>query len=200
MEGFRAPGDPASTAELLKFLIDRTGYIKQLEEEDTPEALARVENLHELVNAAMDSRDRGETLNEFLDHAALVSDADDYDENSRVTLMTLHSAKGLEFPLVFLIGLEEGLFPHSRTLLTPDDIEEERRLCYVGMTRAMDTLVLSRARYRRRYGTDMPEPSVASRFLEEIPQTLLQDLGSPRRPAYSAGTDYSTGRHYRLRR
>ena len=111
VEGFRAPGDPASTAELLKFLIDRTGYIKQLEEEDTPEALARVENLHELVNAAMDSRDRGETLNEFLDHAALVSDADDYDENSRVTLMTLHSAKGLEFPLVFLIGLEEGLFP-----------------------------------------------------------------------------------------
>ena len=89
VEGFRAPGDPASTAELLKFLIDRTGYIKQLEQEDTPEALARIENLHELVNAAMDSRDRGETLNEFLDHAALVSDADDYDENSRVTLMTL---------------------------------------------------------------------------------------------------------------
>ncbi len=196
VEGFRVPGDPASTAELLKFLIDRTGYIKQLEQEDTPEALARIENLHELVNAAMDSRDRGETLNEFLDHAALVSDADDYDENSRVTLMTLHSAKGLEFPLVFLIGLEEGLFPHSRTLLAPDDIEEERRLCYVGMTRAMDTLILSRARYRRRYGTDMPEPSVASRFLEEIPQTLLQDLGSPRRPAYAARGDYSTGRHY----
>ncbi len=83
VEGFRAPGDPASTAELLKFLIDRTGYIKQLEEEDTPESLARIENLRELVNAAMDSRDRGETLNEFLDHAALVSDADQYDENSR---------------------------------------------------------------------------------------------------------------------
>jgi DNA helicase II / ATP-dependent DNA helicase PcrA len=196
VEGFRAPGEPASTAELLKFLIDRTGYIKQLEEEDTPESLARIENLHELVNAAMDSRDRGETLNEFLDHAALVSDADDYDENSRVTLMTLHSAKGLEFPLVFLIGLEEKLFPHSRTLLIPDDIEEERRLCYVGMTRAMDTLIVSRARYRRRYGTDMPEPSVASRFLEEIPQALLQDLGSPRRPAYAPSSDYSTGRHY----
>ncbi len=196
VEGFRAPGDAASTAELLKFLIDRTRYIKQLEEEDTPEALARIENLHELVNAAMDSRDRGETLNEFLDHAALVSDADDYDENSRVTLMTLHSAKGLEFPLVALIGLEEGLFPHSRTLLIPDDIEEERRLCYVGMTRAMDMLILSRARYRRRYGTDMPEPSVASRFLEEIPQALLQDLGSPRRPAYARSGDYSTGGHY----
>ncbi len=200
VEGFRAPGDPASTAELLKFLIDRTGYIKQLEQEDTPEALARVENLHELVNAAMDSRDRGETLNEFLDHAALVSDADDYDENSRVTLMTLHSAKGLEFPLVFLIGLEERLFPHSRTLLIPDDIEEERRLCYVGMTRAMDTLILSRARYRRRYGTDMPEPSVASRFLEEIPQALLQDLGSPRRPAYASERRSRGQQALRLRR
>jgi DNA helicase-2/ATP-dependent DNA helicase PcrA len=196
VEGFRASGDPASTAELLKFLLDRTAYIKQLEQEDTPESLARIENLHELVNAAMDSRDRGETLNEFLDHAALVSDADDYDENSRVTLMTLHSAKGLEFPLVFLIGLEEGLFPHSRTLLAPDDIEEERRLCYVGMTRAMNTLILSRARYRRRYGTDMPEASVASRFLEEVPQELLQELGSPRRPAYASSGDHSTSRHY----
>ena len=140
---FALPGDAATTAELLKFLIDRTGYIKQLEAEDTPDALARIDNLRELVNAAMDSRDRGETLNEFLDHAALVSDADDYDENSRITLMTLHAAKGLEFPLVFLVGMEEGLFPHSRTLLAPDDIEEERRLCYVGMTRAMDTLILT---------------------------------------------------------
>ncbi len=115
VEGFRAPGDGATTAELLKFLIDRTGYIKQLEEEDTPESLGRIDNLRELVNAAMDSRDRGETLSEFLDHATLVSDADDYDENSRITLMTLHAAKGLEFALVILVGLEEGLFPHSRT-------------------------------------------------------------------------------------
>ena len=145
----------------------------------------------------MDSRDRGETLNEFLDHAALVSDADDYDENSRVTLMTLHAAKGLEFPLVFLVGLEEGLFPHSRTLLAPDDIEEERRLCYVGMTRAMDTLILSRARYRRRYGTDMPEPSVPSRFLEEIPAELLAGpWARQQRPAHARGTDYSSRTHY----
>jgi ATP-dependent DNA helicase UvrD/PcrA len=196
VDGFRAPGDPASTGELLKFLIDRTKYIKLLEEEDTPESLARIENLRELVNAAMDSRDRGESLAEFLDHAALVSDADQYDENARVTLMTLHAAKGLEFPLVFLIGLEEGLFPHSRTLLTPDEIEEERRLCYVGMTRAMDTLILSRARYRRRYGTDMPEASVPSRFLEEVPQDLMQDLGSPRERSHRASTDYGTSRHY----
>jgi DNA helicase-2/ATP-dependent DNA helicase PcrA len=171
---------PATTAELLKFLFDRTGYIRLLEEEDTPESLARVENLHELVNAAMDSADRGESLEEFLDHAALVSDADQYDEKAQISLMTLHSAKGLEFPLVFLVGMEEGLLPHSRTFLNPDDVEEERRLCYVGMTRAMDRLVLTRARYRRRYGTDMPEAGVASRFLEEIPEKLIEDLGSPR--------------------
>jgi DNA helicase II / ATP-dependent DNA helicase PcrA len=212
VDGFGAPGDAASTAELLKFLFDRIGYIKQLEQEDTPEALARIENLRELVNAAMDSRDRGETLNEFLDHAALVSEADDYDESARITLMTLHAAKGLEFPLVFLVGLEEGLFPHSRTLLAPDDIEEERRLCYVGMTRAMDKLILTRARYRRRYATEMPEPGIPSRFLEEIPHELLQDLGSspqhaqnrrglgtpgsPRRPAYTERDDFGGSRHY----
>jgi DNA helicase-2/ATP-dependent DNA helicase PcrA len=95
--------------------------------------------------------------------------------------MTLHAAKGLEFPLVLLGGLEEGLFPHSRTFLHPDDVEEERRLCYVGMTRAMDTLILTRAVYRRRYGTDLPEASIPSRFLEEIPPQLLQDLGSSRK-------------------
>src|SRR5207237_4547962 len=159
------------------FLIDRTGYIKRLEEEDTPEAYSRIENLRELVNAAMDSRDRGETLDQFLDHAALVSDADQYDPAAQVTLMTLHAAKGLEFPVVFLCGLEEGLFPHSRTMLNPDDVEEERRLCYVGMTRAMYKLVLTRAIYRRRYGTDMPEASVPSRFLEEITTELIEELG-----------------------
>jgi DNA helicase-2/ATP-dependent DNA helicase PcrA len=183
---FRTPGGPANTAELLKFLIDRTGYIKQLEEEDTPEAYSRVENLRELVNAAMDSRDRGETLDQFLDHAALVSDADAYDERAQITLMTLHAAKGLEFPLVFLCGLEEGLFPHSRTFLQPDDVEEERRLCYVGMTRAMDTLILTRAVYRRRYGTDLPDASVPSRFLEEVPAELVEDIGVPRRAARTA--------------
>ena len=177
------PTPRMTTAEILKFLVDRTGYIKQLEEEDTPEAYSRIENLRELVNAAMDSRDRGETLHQFLDHAALVSDADAYDERAQITLMTLHAAKGLEFPLVFLCGLEEGLFPHSRTMLQPDDIEEERRLCYVGMTRAMHTLVLTRAVYRRRYGTDLPEASVPSRFLDEVPAQLLEEMGSPRRVA-----------------
>ncbi|HET7893064.1 MAG TPA: 3'-5' exonuclease, partial [Candidatus Sulfotelmatobacter sp.] len=172
------PAPTVSTADLLKFLIDRTGYIKLLEEEDTPEAFSRIENLRELVNAAMDSRDRAETLDQFLDHAALVADADDYDARAQITLMSLHAAKGLEFPLIFLSGLEEGLFPHSRTMLVPEDIEEERRLCYVGMTRAMDQLILTRAVYRRRYGTDLPEASVPSRFLEEVPAPLIEELGT----------------------
>jgi DNA helicase II / ATP-dependent DNA helicase PcrA len=180
-DGAAASPNAASTGELLKFLLDRTGYMRQLEQEDTPDAEARMENLRELVNAAMDSRDRGETIGEFLDHAALVSDADQFDAAQQITLMTLHAAKGLEFPLVFLVGMEEGLFPHSRTLLAPDEIEEERRLCYVGMTRAMDQLVMSRARFRRRYGTDMPEPTTPSRFLEEIPPQLIEDVGSPGR-------------------
>ncbi len=198
------PAPTVSTADILKFLIDRTSYIKILEAEDTPEAFSRIENLRELVNAAMDSRDRGETLDQFLDHAALISDADDYDERSQVTLMSLHAAKGLEFPLVFLSGLEEGLFPHSRTLLQPDDIEEERRLCYVGMTRAMDQLILTRAVYRRRYGTDLPEASVPSRFLEEVPPQLIEELGVSRarvgtggsaRPA-ARSSDYGADAHY----
>jgi DNA helicase-2/ATP-dependent DNA helicase PcrA len=175
--GFRAPGESANISEVLKFLLDRTGYIKALEVEGTPEAISRIENLQELTNAARDSRDRGETLDEFLDHAALVSDVDQYDKSASITLMTLHAAKGLEFPLVFLVGLEEGLFPSSRTMMDPEGLEEERRLAYVGMTRAMDALILSRARYRRRYGTDMPEASVPSRFLEEVPGALIEEIG-----------------------
>jgi len=176
---FRKPGDRGTLPELIRFLIDRSGYIRALEQEGSPEAISRIENLKELANAAHDAEERGETLSEFLDHAALVSDTDQYNADARVTLMSLHAAKGLEFPLVFLTGMEEGLFPHSRTLTDPNGLEEERRLCYVGMTRAMDTLVLTRARYRRRYGNDAPEASIASRFLEEVPFRLLEDLGSP---------------------
>jgi DNA helicase-2/ATP-dependent DNA helicase PcrA len=190
---FRKPGDAATLPELIKFLNDRSGYIRALEEEATPESFSRIENLKELANAAQDAQERGETLHEFLDHAALVSDADSYSEEAKVTLMTLHAAKGLEFPLVFLTGMEEGLFPHSRTLTDPTGLEEERRLCYVGMTRAMDTLVMTRARYRRRYGSDMPEASIASRFLEEVPARLVEDLGSPpARPQFS-GSEYGSG-------
>ena len=199
VEGFRAPGSAATLPEVIKFLIDRSGYVRVLEEEATPESYSRIENLQELVNAARDSSDRAETLGEFLDHAALVSDTDQYEEGSRVTLMTLHSAKGLEFPLVFLVGAEEGLFPHSRTFLNPAEMEEERRLCYVGMTRAMDTLVLSRARYRRRYGSDLPEASVPSRLLEEIPAHLLEEIGGSSRRSGTRQPEFSEvdeGRHY----
>jgi DNA helicase-2/ATP-dependent DNA helicase PcrA len=191
-EAFRKPGDPATLPELIRFLIDRTGYIKALEAEASPEALSRVENLKELANAAHDAEIRGETLAEFLDHAALASDTDQFDPSARVTLMTLHAAKGLEFPLVFLAGLEEGLFPHSRTLMNPEELEEERRLCYVGMTRAMNTLILTRAHYRRRYGNDAPEQSVPSRFLEEVPNQLVENLGG-RSPAWSVAA-YGNGR------
>jgi DNA helicase-2/ATP-dependent DNA helicase PcrA len=188
---FRNPGDAATLPELIRFLIDRTGYIKALEAEASPEAFSRIENLKELANAAHDAEERGETLAEFLDHAALASDTDQYDPESRVTLMSLHAAKGLEFPLVFLAGLEEGLFPHSRTLLNPEELEEERRLCYVGMTRAMNTLVLTRAHYRRRYGNDAPESTVPSRFLSEVPTQLIENLGG-RSPAWSTPA-YSYG-------
>ncbi len=193
---FRSPGDSATLPELIRFIIDRSGYIKALETEGTPEAFSRIENLKELANAAHDAEERGETLADFLDHAALASDTDQFDPNSRVTLMTLHAAKGLEFPLVFLAGLEEGLFPHSRTLSSPEELEEERRLCYVGMTRAMNTLILTRAHYRRRYGADVPEASVPSRFLEEVPSQLIENLGS-RNPAWSTpaySSAYSSSR------
>ena len=206
--GFRKPGDAATLPELIKFIIDRTGYIRSLEEEGTPEALSRIENLKELANAAQDAQERGETLAEFLDHAALSSDTDQYDPDSRVTLMTLHAAKGLEFPLVLLAGMEEGLFPHSRTLSDPNQMEEERRLCYVGLTRAMDALFVTRARYRRRYGNDMPEASIASRFLEEIPSHLIEEAAGSSRQSSSWNSygsssshgrrtdDDATGRHY----
>jgi DNA helicase-2/ATP-dependent DNA helicase PcrA len=195
---FRKPGDAATLPELIRFLLDRTGYIKALETEGSPEAFSRIENLKELANAAHDAETRGEPLGEFLDNAALASDTDQFDPDSRVTLMTLHAAKGLEFPLVFLSGLEEGLFPHSRTLNSPDELEEERRLCYVGMTRAMNSLILTRANYRRRYGNDAPEMSVPSRFLEEVPSQLIENL-SGRSPAWSTpGYSSTYGRNSRF--
>ncbi len=191
-EPFRTEGGRATLPEIIRFINDRSGYIRALEEEGTPEAFSRIENLKELANAAQDAEQRGETLAEFLDHAALVSDTDKYEPDARITLMTLHAAKGLEFPVVLLAGMEEGLFPHSRTLNHPEQMEEERRLCYVGMTRAMDALVLTRARYRRRYGNDMPEASLPSRFLEEVPTALIEDLSPSQQRAQSWG-GYAAG-------
>jgi DNA helicase-2/ATP-dependent DNA helicase PcrA len=161
--------------EFLQWLIERSGYLKMLESEDSEEARSRIDNLKELIHAARDSVGRGESIRDFIDHAALVSEADDYDERARVTLMTLHSAKGLEFSTVFLVGMEEGLFPHSRSMSNESQIEEERRLCYVGMTRAEKKLYLTRARFRRFLSSESSGSTEVSRFVSEIP-TRLTDL------------------------
>ena len=163
-------------SEFFRCVLERSGMLEALRAENTPESESRIENLQELVNAAAEAEERGESLAEFLDHAALVSDTDDFEEHARVTLMTLHSAKGLEFSTVFLLGLEEGLFPHK---LSADDeaaIEEERRLCYVGMTRAKDRLVLTWARERRSFARESYEATRPSRFLDEIPAELLEPV------------------------
>ncbi len=163
--------------DLIKFILDRTGYRRMLQAEKTPESETRLENLEELINAAAEAAERGESLSDFLDHVALVSDADDVDERSPVTLMTMHNAKGLEFPVVFISGLENGLFPHSRSLNSPDAMEEERRLCYVGMTRARKRLILTWAKYRRRFGGGDAERSTPSWFLGEVPEHLVANMG-----------------------
>jgi DNA helicase-2/ATP-dependent DNA helicase PcrA len=165
-------------AETLNAVLDATGYRKMLEEEGTEESASRIANLDELLNAAADAAERGESLRDFLDHAALVSDADAVDERAPVALLTMHNAKGLEFPVVFIAGMEEGLFPHSRSINSGEitAMEEERRLCYVGMTRARKKLYLSWARYRRRFGAGQPEASIRSRFLKEVPATLIENV------------------------
>jgi len=168
--------DAGSMAAFFRIILKRTGYIESLEAENTPEAEGRIENLRELVNAAAAAESAGETLAEFLDRAALVSDSDDFDERARVTLMTLHTAKGLEFSTVYLVGLEEGLFPHKLSGDDPEEIEEERRLCYVGMTRAKDRLILTRARERRSFGRESYGHTKRSRFLNEVPAELIEVL------------------------
>ncbi|HEY6392395.1 MAG TPA: UvrD-helicase domain-containing protein [Bryobacteraceae bacterium] len=173
--------ESAPVHELLKRILERTGYLAMLESDHDPESESRIENLKELVNAAAEAAERGETATEFLDHAALVSDSDNLDERAPVSLLTLHNAKGLEFPIVFLAGLEEGLFPHMRSLDSKAAMEEERRLCYVGMTRAQERLFLSSARYRRRWGGGDAEASIPSRFLKEVPEKLIEDLNPKQR-------------------
>ncbi len=161
-------------SEFFQSILARTKMLEVLQAENLPESESRIENLQELVTAAAEAKDRGETLAEFLDHAALVSDTDTYDEKARVTLMTLHSAKGLEFSIVFLVGFEEGLFPHKLSVQDDASIEEERRLCYVGMTRARERLSFCWARTRRSYGREAYECTRPSRFLREIPVELLE--------------------------
>ena len=162
--------------ELLRGILAKTGYDAMLKADTTPEAESRLANLEELVNAGVEATERGESVSDFLDHAALVADADSVDEQAAVSLLTIHNAKGLEFSNVFLAGMEEGLFPHSRSLLSEPAMEEERRLCYVGMTRAEKRLYLTWARYRRRFGGGQPEVCLPSRFLNEVPVALRERL------------------------
>ena len=176
MQELTAQRERATMSEFFRTLLDRTTMLDVLRAENTPESEGRIENLQELVNAAAEAEERGETLAEFLDHAALVSDADQIDDRARVTLMTLHTAKGLEFSTVFLAGLEEGLFPHKLSADDAAEIEEERRLCYVGMTRAKDRLILSWAGERRSYARESFESTRPSRFLSEIPTELIEPV------------------------
>jgi DNA helicase II / ATP-dependent DNA helicase PcrA len=172
-----------SAQEVVLRATEVTGYRRMLEAEGTDEAYARLENLDELAAVAQEVEvtTGEETLEAFLQHLALITDVDTFQERSdRVTLMTLHSAKGLEFPIVVLAGLEEGLFPHVRSMEEEAGIEEERRLCYVGMTRAQRRLVLTYARQRAAFGTS--RPSLPSRFLAEIPETMLARAATPRTP------------------
>ncbi|MGH9687560.1 MAG: ATP-dependent helicase [Candidatus Acidiferrales bacterium] len=205
MEVLREECRELPPASMIERVLDRTGYLGWVEQQDNLEHTARAENLRELSNAMAEATEQGQTLEDLLDHAALVSDSDQYEESATVSLMTLHSAKGLEFDAVFLAGLEEGLLPHSRSFNTTAEIEEERRLFYVGMTRAKQSLVVSRAVYRRSYGEERLRASIPSRFLAEIPADLIEaavgsqsEPGETRRyepdPEFSSGYDYNRAR------
>ena len=168
--------------DILESILDRTGYLAQLEESTDPQDQARAENIGELLSVAKDFQDTNPsgTVEDFLEQVALVNDVDSFEqEESKVTLMTLHAAKGLEFPIVFLGGLEEGLFPHSRTLMNPEEIEEERRLAYVGITRAEKELYISNAMTRTVFGRT--SSYLPSRFIDEIPEELVDGLRAKRK-------------------
>jgi DNA helicase-2/ATP-dependent DNA helicase PcrA len=193
-------------SEFLRSVLDDTGYMEMLKDRNTPEDVARIENLEELSRALAESAEAGEEFTDFLDAAALVSDADSFEGKPGVTLITLHSTKGLEFDHVFLTGMEEGICPHSRTRDDEKGIEEERRLVYVGMTRARKSLTLTRAVYRRVFGNEQQmRASLPSRFLAEIPSELVEtvrgsmaEIGQTRR--YEPDPEYSYSSEEFLRR
>jgi DNA helicase-2/ATP-dependent DNA helicase PcrA len=177
-----ARSEPVSIA--IGKMLDRSGYLQDLRDERSEDAEGRIENLAELVSAAREyeSREPEPSLNGFVDRLSLLSDADEEagSQNARVWMMTLHSAKGLEFPVVILAGLEEGLFPHSRSKDDEEELEEERRLCYVGMTRARAKLVLTGAARRRIFGEY--QSSEPSRFIDEVPAELVDRIA----PSFSS--------------
>ncbi|MDD4569335.1 MAG: DNA helicase PcrA [Tepidanaerobacteraceae bacterium] len=176
-----------SIVDLMNYILEKTGYMEELNNQHTTEALSRIENLQEMISAAMEFEQRspGGGLEDFLAELALVSDVDNMEEKEQaVVLMTLHSAKGLEFPIVFLSGMDEGIFPHSRSLLDDNQLEEERRLCYVGITRARKKLYMTRAWRRSIYGNKAYYS--ASRFLDEIsPEYIIES-------SYDTGNNVDT--------
>src|SRR5437899_2040568 len=193
-------------ADFLHVVLEESGYMDMLKDRNTAEDVARMENLEELTRAVAESMEAGETFTDFLDAAALVSDADQFEDKPGATLITLHSTKGLEFDHVFLTGMEEGICPHSRSITEDKGIEEERRLVYVGMTRARQSLTLTRAVYRRIFGNERQlRASLPSRFLAEIPSELVDtvrgsmaEIGETRRyepdPEYSYSAEEFTRR------
>ena len=193
LRGLRNKIQKDELPRVLEWVFDETGYRQMLESSDAAEDANRLENVKELLVAALEASARDATVQDFLDHAALVADSDGIDRRARILLMTLHNAKGLEFPLVAMIGLEEKLLPHRRSMVDDSALEEERRLCYVGMTRAERYLLLTCAGKRWQYGSGNPERMLPSRFLEEIPADLLDDrtrgAGAPRTDRRVAGPD-----------
>jgi DNA helicase-2/ATP-dependent DNA helicase PcrA len=206
MEELQAECAEMSPSHLIERVLEQTGYLDWVEQQDNLEHTSRADNLRELANAMAEATEQGQTLEDVLDRAALVADSDEYDETIPVSLMTLHSAKGLEFDAVFLAGLEEGVLPHSRSVHETAEVEEERRLFYVGMTRAKQSLCFSRAIYRRSYGEERLRASLPSRFLGEIPGELIEAVsgslsepGETRRyeadPDYAERYSYGPGKH-----
>ena len=185
-----APLAEQGPGELLEQALERSGYLEELQNENTIESEGRLENLSELVGVARDF----ESIDEFLEQVSLVADTDQIDDDeSTVMLMTLHAAKGLEYPVVFMLGMEDGIFPSQRTMSEPDQMEEERRLAYVGITRAREKLFLSAAQSRMLHGTTQYNPP--SRFLQEIPEILVDEVGTRRRTvrrSFSSGDDWGS--------
>lgn len=191
----RSKTEYIKVSELLDDILEDTGYVRELESENTDEAKSRIENINELISKVVDYENNAEqpNLNEFLEEVALVADIDSLDKDSDyVVLMTIHSAKGLEFPKVFLAGMEDGLFPGYMSITSddPTDLEEERRLCYVGITRAMDSLTISSAKQRMIRGET--QYNKISRFIKEIPTELIESNLNPERSRASGKSNMAT--------
>jgi DNA helicase-2/ATP-dependent DNA helicase PcrA len=208
MERIRGGMANTTITDLVRQVIHETGYGSALEQEKTVESRIRLENLNELLTATEDfqEQNRGASLPDFLDQVALITDSEQQaaaegrrGTGDSLTLMTLHNAKGLEFSVVFMAGMEEGLFPHSRSAESDEELEEERRLCYVGITRAKERLIMTHASERRLYG--YPQANLVSRFLQEIPEEALEKTGGydhdfqPARERSRWSSGFSPGRH-----